>query len=177
MGKTGINLLNTKRESSSKSKLLNKLKKGSILFLIIYIGITIGVFAVSMAVEKRADNLNKSITNAEKKIKALQKTEELEVSLKERIKVISQVSGKTVDVQEVINNILIATGVPGVLIGDLTINDKKQISMSASAGDEKVLRDLLELLENQGEVFSRIEVGPFSRDKTGNYNFSLTLTI
>lgn len=178
MSKNGINLLSQRAQVLAKRRLIENIKKGSIVLIVIYIGFVIAVYVVSMLLTQQSADVRNRIITAEKRIKANQKTESLEIALKERMKSVVILVNSDMDAyyNQIFEVVRSLSFIPGISLSSVSI-DKTKLVLGFSAQDVDKLTSFVDILKSDTSKYQSVDIGPFVRSRKGEYNFSFQAVI
>jgi hypothetical protein len=177
--KKGIDFLKAYEKKIEKEKnIIRLLSRGLILITLIYCIFSIGVFAYWQNLNQTLKDINNKINSKKTKIKQYQKRESLYFLLKDQLSFLYRItSGKEVNYSQIILSIL-QSAEDKVKISDIKISSNGETKISALAPTASSLASFLgEIGINKGmEGFYKITLSSLSKQRGGDYNFSMTFS-
>ena len=166
--------------SLQKLKQKKILKLGSLIFLIFYCLLAAAIFSFSLYLSQANRGLNKAIALKKKQIVQLQKTESLQLLLKQRLVSLAPIfSQKRPDYHR---DLLFFKEISpqGLNLTDFKFSEKQKMSVKGEATNALILNDFLRQLKVSTvatQEFAKVNLGSLSRKTDGSYEFSLNLEL
>jgi len=179
--KSEINLLKV-ASVSEKELILKKLARmGTVLLILVYILAGAGVFIGFFSFSKQEEKLATEISRKEKTIKALAKTEFLQLAVADRLKIISEVLGKEKDKMGLVSSLNRLEALAGseIKVSSFDIDDYGNSAvLRGSSGNVIELADFFSrIMDDKNEKWgvSSFSVSNLKRGLGGSYEFNLEL--
>lgn len=171
-----INLLVSKKKRSFREgQLVRLVKVSSVLLLILYFLVSLGVFSFWLYIREESQKLSQEMTSKREKIAALEKIESLQILLKQRLSSLKTISDEGFLDYKGFLVYLAQFSSAEIAFKDITISQDGNLSLSGEAINALTLADFLDQIsgEKGRNLFERIVLSSISRQENGSYSFGL----
>jgi hypothetical protein len=166
------------QKTESTANIIRFLSKGLILFAVVYCICTAGVFVYWSLLSKNLNEINNKIELKKNEIRSQQKKESLYFLLKNQLSFLSKVfSGTQENYSQIFSSVFQLAG-DDVEISQLKISANGETMISAMTSSAFSLADFLDRVTDDKDMgsFSKITLNSLTREKEGNYSFSLSFS-
>lgn len=171
----GINLLKPEKQTDVQLvELAHKVKVGSLLFLIFYCLSALATFSFSVYLRQASEKNAREIEGKKSKISELRKIESQQLTLKQRLAALTELTSKKGVSEDECLSQLEETLESGVTIKEIDLGESGTLKVNGKAQQAVVLARFFEKL-TQKTIFSKIVISSLSRQKDGTYLFNLDL--
>lgn len=172
----GINLLISEEKAPFReSQSVRLVKAGSVVLLILYFLVSLGVFSFWLYVRKEFQRVNQEMTVKRQRIADLEKIESLQVLLKQRLSSLKAFSvEKPLDYKGLLVYFTQLSSAE-IAFKDIAISRNGEVVLSGEATNGHILADFLDQIsgEKGKNLFTRIVLSSVSRQEDGSYSFNL----
>lgn len=170
----GINLLPKEKATPQQKKVVAKISAVFVGILILYVIVIAVLFSVGSYFSFQSSSVKKETAEVETKIKNAQKKEILEIALKLRIKEVASLIATRTSYSVFLDK-LQSLSPQGTTFGSFEFK-KDTIFVSGSSTNVITVNNLIDSLKKE-TMFPNILLNGLSRDKNGQYSFSLDLSL
>lgn len=174
MSAVGINLLPKEKATPQQKKVVGKISMVLIGILILYVLAVAVLFSYGSFLSMQSNNVLKATSETETKIKSAQKKEVLELALKMRIKEVNDLIAKRVSYSNYLSK-LQSLAPQGTSFASFDFT-KGAINAAGLSTNVITVNNFINNLKKE-TMFSGVLLSSLGRGKTGEYNFSLELSL
>lgn len=148
----------------------------SILSLICVVVVVLAFSLWSLVLTRKTRVVEESLTSTSKQMQGLSEANAQQVYLANRLKLVSGFLSDRSLTRLALQKIL-STDIPGAHVAGVVFEDEVTLGVAYEAEEARSLKNLLDYYQADTDYFTNVESSGLSRDKTGKYQLSLSLTL
>lgn len=172
-----INLLKNRRVLTEKEYIREQsFLQWSVLGLVITFVLTVAMAIWTFILTSKLSGIESEIASANKQMQGLSEANAEQVFIKNRLDLIGNFLDDQAIARESVQQVL-ALAIPGVTIGGMKFDQANKIEVVVSANTPGSLSDVLAYYKQKENYFPQVISNGVTRDKDGQYQISLTLSM